>query len=68
MLSGIGMRIADTGGPHLLIGDCIERMCEIPDGSVDLTQTDIPYGEVNRASSGLRKLDNWYADISLTMA
>mgnify|MGYP003604857637 CR=1 FL=1 len=48
---------------NLMLGDCIERMLEIPDGSVDLTLTDIPYGEVNRASSGLRKLDKGCADI-----
>lgn len=38
-------------------GDCIELMKNIPDGSVDLVLTDIPYGEVNRNSNGLRKLD-----------
>ena len=32
-------------------------------GSVDLTLTDIPYAEVNRASNGLRKLDKEYADV-----
>lgn len=28
----------------LLLGDCLERMKEIPDGSVDLVLTDPPYG------------------------
>lgn len=28
----------------LLLGDCLERMKEIPDGSVDLILTDPPYG------------------------
>ncbi len=28
----------------LLLGDCLERMQEIPDGSVDLVLTDPPYG------------------------
>ena len=28
----------------LLHGDCLERMKEIPDGSVDLILTDPPYG------------------------
>lgn len=46
----------------LMLGDCLERMREIPDGSVDLVLTDIPYGEVNRASSGLRSLDKGAAD------
>ena len=29
---------------QLLFGDCLERMKEIPDGSVDLCVSDIPYG------------------------
>lgn len=29
---------------HLMIGDCLERMKEIPDGSVDMVLTDPPYG------------------------
>jgi len=29
---------------QLLLGDCLERMKEIPDGSVDLVLTDPPYG------------------------
>ena len=28
----------------LLLGDCLERMKEIPDGSVDVVVSDIPYG------------------------
>jgi len=44
-------------------GDCLEKMKEIPDGSIDMVLTDIPYGEVNRSSSGLRNLDKGKADI-----
>ena len=33
-----------TDNYTLLFGDCLERMKEIPDGSVDLTLTDPPYG------------------------
>ena len=29
---------------NLMLGDCLERMREIPDGSVDLILTDPPYG------------------------
>ena len=47
----------------LLQGDCMQRMEEIPDGSVDLVVADIPYDEVNRKSSGLRTLDKGVADI-----
>lgn len=43
--------------------DCLEGMKQIPDGSVDLVLTDIPYGEVNRGSNGLRNLDKAAADI-----
>ena len=46
----------------LLLGDCLERMAEIPDGSVDMVMSDIPYGEVDQKSSGLRKLDRGDAD------
>jgi DNA modification methylase len=30
--------------PLLLLGDCLERMKEIPDGSVDMVLCDLPYG------------------------
>lgn len=33
-----------TSEYSLLFGDCLERMKEIPDGSVDLCVSDIPYG------------------------
>lgn len=44
-------------------GDCMELMKDIPDKSIDFILTDIPYGEVNRESNGLRKLDKEKADI-----
>ena len=47
---------------NLMLGDCLERMAEIATGSVDLVLTDIPYGEVNRQSGGLRSLDKGAAD------
>ena len=28
----------------LFLGDCLERMKEIPDGSVDMVMCDLPYG------------------------
>lgn len=49
--------------PQLLLGDCLERMKDIPSGGVDLVLTDIPYAEVNRASGGLRSLDKRCADV-----
>jgi DNA modification methylase len=41
---------------HLMQGDCLELMKEIPDASVDMILCDLPYGEVNQKSSGLRLL------------
>ena len=46
----------------LMIGDCLERMKEIPDASVDMVLCDLPYGEVAQKSSGLRLLDRGDAD------
>lgn len=43
--------------------DCMTIMSNIPTGGVNLTLTDIPYGEVNRNSNGLRNLDKEAADI-----
>lgn len=43
--------------------DCLEGMKRIPDGSVDMILTDIPYGVVNRRSNGLRDLDKGNADV-----
>ena len=38
------MKDVITDNYKLLHGDCLERMKEIPDGSVDLILTDPPYG------------------------
>ena len=38
-------------------------MRDMVDESVNLTLTDIPYGEVNRDSNGLRTLDKEAADV-----
>lgn len=46
----------------LRLGDCLETMKAMPDKSVDLLLTDIPYNGVNRKSSGLRNLDKGLAD------
>ncbi|NCC88324.1 MAG: site-specific DNA-methyltransferase [Clostridia bacterium] len=46
----------------LRCGDCLEVMKGIPDGSVDMVLTDIPYDVVNRESNGLRSLDKGKAD------
>ena len=38
------MKDVITEDLQLLFGDCLERMKEIPDGSVDAIVSDIPYG------------------------
>ena len=43
--------------------NCMEFLNKITDLEMDLTLTDIPYGEVNRDSNGLRTLDKSAADI-----
>ena len=48
--------------------DCIEYMKTLPANSVNLTLTDIPYGEVSRDSNGLHEargttLDKGMADV-----
>ena len=37
---------------HLMFGDCLERMKEIPDNSIDCIVTDPPYRITSRGSSG----------------
>lgn len=48
------------GDAELWHGDCREILPTLP--KVDAVITDIPYGAVNRASSGLRNLDKGAAD------
>ena len=48
---------------ELLQGDCMELMDNIPNESIDLVLTDIPYNVVNRKDNGLRKLDKENADV-----
>jgi DNA modification methylase len=43
--------------------DCMEYMKTMTANSVDLTLTDIPYGEVNRKDNGLNNLNKGNADI-----
>ena len=43
--------------------DCIEFFKEFEEFKADMILTDIPYGEVNRKSNGLRNLDKSNADL-----
>lgn len=40
---------------NLMLGDCLERMKEIPSESVDLILTDLPYGNMKDAPTGWDK-------------
>jgi DNA modification methylase len=48
---------------RLICDDCMKVMKTMPKDSVDLTLTDIPYGEVSRQDNGLVNLDKEDADI-----
>jgi site-specific DNA-methyltransferase (adenine-specific) len=50
------------GRATLYLGDCREVLPGLP--RVDAVVTDPPYGEVNRASGGLRNLDKGVADVA----
>ena len=39
---------------QVICGDCLEVMKKMPENSVDLVLTDIPYDGVNRDNQGLR--------------
>jgi site-specific DNA-methyltransferase (adenine-specific) len=47
---------------ELIEGDCLEELALLGRDAVQLVLTDIPYGEVDQVSSGLRKLDRGAAD------
>lgn len=47
----------------IIHGGCLEVMVLIPDKSIDMILTDIPYNEVSRLSNGLRNLNKGNADI-----
>ena len=42
------MSVNFVNGVSLMLGDCLERMKEIPDGSVDMILADLPYGTTSR--------------------
>jgi DNA modification methylase len=41
------------GNCHLMLGDCLEKMKDIPDGSVDLTVTSPPYDNLRTYNNSL---------------
>ena len=46
----------------IIHADCMDILKQLPDKCINLVLTDIPYGEVNRDSNGLRDLDKGCAD------
>ena len=53
MVIGLNAEL-DTGiAMNLMLGDCLERMKEIPDGSVDLTVTSPPYDNLRTYNNSL---------------
>lgn len=46
----------------LINADCMKVLTKLSDNFSNLTITDIPYGEVNRADNGLRNLNKENAD------
>lgn len=43
-MNDLGWRATLTTKSHLMLGDCLDRMREIPDASVDMVLADLPYG------------------------
>lgn len=48
---------------RIIHGDCMSNLQDLENDIINLTLTDIPYGEVNRNSNGLRTLDKEEADV-----
>ena len=46
----------------LMLGDCLERMKEIPDGSVDMVLCDLPYGTTQNKWDSIIPLDLLWAE------
>lgn len=57
------MKDVITDNYSLLLGDCLERMKEIPDGSVDLILTDPPYGTTQNKWDSVINLENMWKEV-----
>ncbi len=47
---------------QLMLGDCLERMNEIPDGSVDMVLCDLPYGTTQNKWDSVLPLDQLWSE------
>ena len=53
-----------TENYYLMFGDCLERMKEIPDGSVDLILTDLPFGTTQNSWDSIIDLDLMWKEVN----
>ena len=59
------MKDVITENYSLLFGDCLERMKDIPDGSIDLTVTSPPYDNLRTYSGTLEWNDEIWKRVIL---
>jgi DNA modification methylase len=52
----------DTGNGRFLLGDCFDRMRELPDASVDMVLADLPYGTTQNKWDSVLPLDQLWAE------
>ena len=60
----IVMKDVLTDKYSLLFGNCLERMKEIPDGSVDLILTDLPFGTTQNSWDSIIDLDLMWKEVN----
>ena len=48
---------------NLMKGDCLERMKELPDGSVDLVLTDLPYQTTQNSWDSMIDLEEMWVQL-----
>jgi len=53
-----------TFEPLLILGDCLEKMADIPDGVVDMILCDLPYGTTQNKWDSVLPLDKLWAEYS----
>lgn len=58
------MKDVVTENYSLLFGDCLERMKEIPDGSIDLVLVDLPYGTTQNKWDSVIDLESMWEQLN----
>ena len=56
------MATVDFPNGQMLLGDCFERMAELPDASVDMILADLPYGTTQNKWDSVLPLDQLWAE------